>query len=109
MKTKTKHLCITHRNLNPTLRVDAAGQTLCNVNTYDYLGFCIDKKLSMNAHIDKLVKKVSYKLHTLSLMRRYIMVDDIAVSKRNICLLLVNGQIKFLKINTKINNLPTVF
>ena len=37
------------------------------------------------------------------------LLDDIAIFKRNICLLLVNGQIKFLKINTKINNLPTVF
>ena len=73
---KTKHLCITHRKqASSTLHVDVERKALGNVDTYDYLGFCIDKKLSMSAHIDKLVKKVGYKLHTLSLMRRYITLD----------------------------------
>ena len=69
---KTKHLCITQKK-----QIDAGGILLGNVETYDYLGFCIDKRLSMTVHIDKLVKKVGFKLHTLSLLRRYVTLHTV--------------------------------
>ena len=69
---KTKHLCITNRKHTNTLKITANTNQLGNVDTYDYLGFCIDKKLNMQSHIDKLVKKVGFKLHTLTLMRRFL-------------------------------------
>ena len=69
---KTKHLCITNRKQTTTLKINSENNQLGNVDTYDYLGFAIDRKLTMNSHIDKIVKKVSFKLHTLTLMRRFL-------------------------------------
>ena len=54
------------------LTIDVSGTCLGNVDKYDYLGFCTDKKLDMTSHIEKLVKKVGFKLHTMSLMRRFL-------------------------------------
>ena len=68
-ENKTKHLCISNRKNLLNLKVDAGGTYLGNVDNYDYLGFCIDRKLNMNSHIDKIMKKVGFKLHTMSLMR----------------------------------------
>ena len=71
-KDKTKHLCITNKKhiLNTTIRKGV--ETLGNVETYEYLGFNIDRKLTMNPYVDKVIKKVSYKLYTMNIMRRYI-------------------------------------
>ena len=55
---KTKHLCITNRKKELNLKVDAGGTYLGNVDTYDYLGFCMDKKLNMTSHIDNLIKNI---------------------------------------------------
>ena len=38
------------------------------MDNYDYLGLCIDKKLDIKSHIDKLVNKVGFKLYTLILI-----------------------------------------
>ena len=54
---KTKHLCITNKKHITTLKINAETNPLGNVDTYDYLGFCIDRKLNMNSHIDKIIKK----------------------------------------------------
>ena len=43
-----------------------------NVDTYDYLGFTIDNHPTMIAHVDKIIKKISYKLSSLSIMRQFI-------------------------------------
>ena len=69
---KTKHLCITNKKHITTLKINAETNPLGNVDTYDYLGFCIDRKLNMNSHIDKIIKKVGFKLYTLTLMRRFL-------------------------------------
>ena len=71
-KDKTKHLCITNKKhiLNTTIHKGV--ETLGNVETYEYLGFNIDRKLTMNPYVDKVIKKVSYKLYTMNIMRRYI-------------------------------------
>ena len=74
---KTKHLCITQKKQISSAKIDAGGILLGNVETYNYLGFCIDKRLSMTVHIDKLVKKVGFKLHILSLLRRYITLHPV--------------------------------
>ena len=71
-ENKTKHLCISNRKNLLNLKVDAGGTYLGNVDNYDYLSFCIDRKLNMNSHIDKIMKKVGFKLHTMSLMRRFL-------------------------------------
>ena len=71
-ESKTKHLCLTNRKHNSTLKIKVDTNPLGNVDTYDYLGFCIDHKLNMNSHIEKLVKKVGFKLYTLTLMRRFL-------------------------------------
>ena len=46
-ENKTKHLCITHKKQISSLKIYAEGTPLGNVETYDYLGFCIDKRLSI--------------------------------------------------------------
>ena len=38
------------------------------------LVFVLDKKLNMNSHIDKFIKKVGFKLCTLTLMRRFLTI-----------------------------------
>ena len=69
---KTKHLCISNKKLllNNHIRKDQT--ILKNVDTYEYLGFNMDRQLTMSTHVDKVIKKVSYKIHTLNIMRRYI-------------------------------------
>ena len=71
-RDKTKHLCVSrNKNLsNISVRKDTT--CLGNVDTYDYLGFTIDNRLTMIAHVDKIIKKISYKLYTLNIMRRFI-------------------------------------
>ena len=71
-QTKTKHLCISNKKhlLNATIRKDT--EILGNVETYEYLGFNMDRRLTMNPFIDKIIKKVSYRIYTLNIMRRYI-------------------------------------
>ena len=63
-ESKTKH--------QSSQQIYVDDTSLGNVDTYDYLGFSIDKKLNMNSHKDKLVKKVGFKLYTLTLMRRFL-------------------------------------
>ena len=71
-ESKTKHLCITNKKQTPTLKINAEINMLGNVDTYDYLGFSMDRRLNMNTHIDKIIKKVGFKLYTLTLMRRFL-------------------------------------
>ena len=69
---KTKHLCISSRKQHITNHIHKDHATLGNVDTYEYLGFNIDRHLNMSSHIDKIIKKVSYKIHTLNIIRRCI-------------------------------------
>ena len=71
-KEKTKHLCVSRDKhlLNFSIRKDTS--CLGNVDTYDYLGFTIDNRLTMSSYLDKIIKKISYKLRTLNIMRRFI-------------------------------------
>ena len=69
---KTKHLCISNKKHLSNISILKDQTKLGNVNTYDYLGFSIDRKLTMSTYLDKIIKKVSYKIHTLSIVRRYI-------------------------------------
>ena len=55
-ETKTKHFYITNQKHHTLLEIDADGKYLGNVDTYDYLGLCLDKKLNMHAHIAKIIK-----------------------------------------------------
>ena len=70
--TKTKHLCISRNKklLNIPVKIDT--KALGNVDTYDYLGFAIDNHLTMSVHVDKMIKKTSFKLYILSIMRRFL-------------------------------------
>ena len=65
-------MCMTHRKQSVDLHIDADGTILGNVNTYDYLGFSMDSKVNMTSHVDKVVKKIGYRLHTLTLIRRFL-------------------------------------
>ena len=56
------------------LHVEKELTTLGNVETYEYLGFNIDRHLTMSTYVNKIVKKVSNKLHTSSIIRRFISV-----------------------------------
>ena len=69
---KTKHMCITNRKspLNQKIQID--GVNLNNVENFEYLGIKIDSKLNMNVHIDKIFKKVSTKIYTFSIIRRFL-------------------------------------
>ena len=71
-ENKTQHMCVIHRNHSTSLKINADGMNLGNVDTYDYLGFCMDKKLNMHSHIEKIVKKISFKIYILTLMRRFL-------------------------------------
>ena len=69
---KTKHLYISNKKqlVNTTILKDQT--KLGNVDAYEYLGFSKDRQLTMSTYIDKIIKKVSYKIHTLSIIRRCI-------------------------------------
>ena len=71
-KSKTKHLCVSRTKdlLNITILKDT--EPLGNVDTYDYLGFTLDNHLTMLAYVDKIIKKINFKLYTMNIMRRYI-------------------------------------
>ena len=70
--TKTKHLCVSRNKNLLNIHVNMNATCLGNVNTYDYLGFIIDNRLTMSAYIDKIIKKISYKLYTMNIMRRFL-------------------------------------
>ena len=69
---KTKHLCITNKKRLLNLHIQKAQINLGNVESYEYLGFNIDKQLTMSTYVNKIIKKVSHKLYTLSIIRRYL-------------------------------------
>ena len=69
---KTKHLCITNKKQLLNLHVQKTQTNLRNVESYEYLGFNIDIHLTMSTYVNEIIKKVSYKLHTLSIIRRYL-------------------------------------
>ena len=54
------------------LEVFCNGKQLKQTNVARYLGLCIDDKLSWTAHINSIVRSVSFKIHTLWQIRRYI-------------------------------------
>ena len=66
---------VTHRKQNMLLKIKIDDTDLGNVDTYDYLGFSLDKNLTMKSHLNKIIKTVSFKLYTLTLMRRFITMD----------------------------------
>ena len=70
-KDKTKHLISNQKHLL-NLKIQKDTEAIGNVETYEYLGFSLDRKLTMTPFLDKIIKKVSYKLYTLNIMRRYI-------------------------------------
>ena len=69
---KTKHLCITNKKRLLNLHIQKAQINLGNVESYEYLGFNIDKQLTMSTYVNKIIKKVSHKLYTLNIIRRYL-------------------------------------
>ena len=69
---KTKHMCITNKKLLLTQHIQIDETDLANVENFEYLGIHIDNKLKMNLQVDKIFKKVSIKLHTFSIMRRFL-------------------------------------
>ena len=69
---KTKHMCITNKKSPLVQSIQIDETYLTNVETFKYLGIHIDNKLKMNVQIDKIFKTVSIKLHTFSLMRRFL-------------------------------------
>ena len=69
---KTKHLCISNKKHLSNIHIQKGNTNLGNVDTYEYLGFNVDRHLTMTTYVDKIIKKVSYKVHTLSIIRRYI-------------------------------------
>ena len=71
-KTKSMTLAPTVRNDHMTGVVNISSTHLQNVHKYEYLGVSLDDKLSMNNHIEKIMKKVQSKLCTLRKMRRHI-------------------------------------
>ena len=71
-QNKTKHLCISKNKTSLNVSIKKDTTYLGNVDTYEYLGFSIDNHLTMSVYIDKIIKKISYKLYTMKIMRRYI-------------------------------------
>ena len=70
--SKTKHMCITNRKSTLTQQIQIDGVNLTNVDNFEYLGIKIDNKLKMNVHIDNIFKKVSTKIYTFSIIRRFL-------------------------------------
>ena len=54
------------------MSVQIDNKNLSNVDAFEYLGVLIDNKLKMNSQVDKIFKKVSTKLYTFSLIRKYM-------------------------------------
>ena len=71
-KEKTKHLCISYKKHLLNIQIHKDQTFLGNVDSYEYLGFNIDRHLTMSTYVDNMIKKVSYKIHTLNVIRRYI-------------------------------------
>ena len=71
-KDRTKHLCISNKKYLLNTSVTKDSMPIGNVDTYEYLGFNIERRLTMSAYVDKIIKKVSYKIHTLNIMLRYM-------------------------------------
>ena len=69
---KTKRLCISIKTHLLNQGISTGNTTLCNVKTYEYLGFNIDRKLTTASYTDKIIKKESYKIHTLNIMWRFL-------------------------------------
>ena len=69
---KTKHMCITNKKSPLTHKIQIDQINLANVKGFEYLGIYMDNKLKMSLQIDKIFKTVSVKLHTFSLMRRFL-------------------------------------
>ena len=69
---KTKYMVIRHTKApqEPNFRSD--NSKLSTVNHYEYLGFLLDNKLSMNDYLDAMWKKTNSKLGILSRIRRFI-------------------------------------
>ena len=65
-------MCITNKKISHDLKIQKNTLDLANVDTFEYLGVVIDNKLKMKHQMDKVFKKVSHKVYTLSIMRRFL-------------------------------------
>ena len=61
-RSKTKHLCISKSTNLLNISVMKDNTPLGNIDSYDYLGFTIDNHLTMALYVDKVIKKINYKL-----------------------------------------------
>lgn len=78
--SKTKCMIFSVKaNSSQMARIDYSlrlnGQTLDFVNSYRYLGVELDTKLTMELHVNNIVKKVRPLLYTLAKLRHYIDIN----------------------------------
>ena len=85
-KSKTKHMCITHKKHPLEKHISIDSVDLANVTTFEYLGVVLDNKLKLQQQVDKIYKKVSSKLYTFSIIRRYL-TRDIALMTYKVMIL----------------------
>ena len=76
--TKTKYLTVKHTKSTVDPQIYTENNKIGNVKTYEYLGMVLDDKLSMNEHVDSMIKKANAKIGILSRIRRFIS-DKIAI------------------------------
>ena len=69
---KTKYMLIKHTKAQNEPDFVANNVKISMVHQYEYLGFCIDDKLSMNNYLDVMWKKTNSKIGILSKIRRFI-------------------------------------
>ena len=74
---KTKVLTITWKGLKSKLNCELSvrtdsDNTLCNVESAALLGLEIDSKLSFNAHVDKICKKLALRIAVLRKIRAFL-------------------------------------
>ena len=60
---------------NTSLALNINGKKTKNSREIELLGFVIDNQLKFKKHIDNLCKKVSFKLHALRRIRKFLTVE----------------------------------
>ena len=58
-ESKTKYMVISNVNVEPIARISIAGNNLCRVKQYEYLGMIIQDKLNMDVQIESMYKKAN--------------------------------------------------
>ena len=69
---KTKYMVIRHTKAPSEPIFTVHGNKIGTVHQYEYLGFLMDDKLSMNEYLDVMWKKANSKLGILAKIRRFI-------------------------------------